>query len=304
MIPDFQTLMLPLLRCAADDQLRQNSDYESLLAKQFDVSEEERAILTQSGHRRFGNRVRWASVYLKKAGLLEYPQRGLSKITAKGYEILKDKPDRIDLQFLSRFPEIQKFREPSSNIEPTIQSEVEKAGTPEEDFEVAFEFMQANLAEDVLEMVKKGTPAFLEKLVIKLVLAMGYGGSKLTPEEAGTNTGRTGDAGIDGIVYEDTLGLDQIFLQAKKWSGTIGRPELQRFVGALLGQRARKGIFITTSSFTKDAIEYAAASDYKIILIDGKRLAELMIKYDVGVSVEAKYEIKKIDSDFFQEANA
>jgi restriction system protein len=248
----------------------------------------------------FTNRVAWACIYLQRAGLLERPRRGRYRITERGSSVLKEKPGKIDIKYLQQFPEFIKFREikKQEKEQPDGNDEEEKVTSPEETLESAYQELKHNLATDIVQTLKDCSSQFFERLVIDVLLEMGYGGSR---KEAGEAIGRAGDEGIDGIIKEDKLGLDIIYIQAKRWDSTVGRPEIQKFAGALQGQRARKGIFITTSDFSKDAIQYVNNIDSKIILIDGRRLAELMIEHNVGVSTVASYQIKKIDSDYFIE---
>lgn len=303
-VPDFQTVMLPLLRFAADQQEHETRAAIDALADQFHLSEAERAQLLPSGQQAvFDNRVHWAISHLKHAGLLERPRRGSFRITARGLEALRQNPPRIDLRFLAQYPEFVQFREGSRkerNGQPSgEQLEAPSQQTPEEMLEYGYQRIRQELAQDILARIKSCSPTFFERLVVELLVKMGYGGSR---RDAGEAVGRSGDEGIDGIIKEDRLGLDTIYIQAKRWQGTVGRPEIHRFAGALLGQRARKGIFITTSEFSRDARDYASNIDSKIVLIDGEHLAQLMIDYDVGVSRASAYEIKRIDSDYFIEA--
>jgi len=247
------------------------------------------------------NRVGWARTYLKKAGLLEYPRRGQFRITPRGQDVLKENPQRVDVKLLARFPEFIAFRNarreaPEVDAEPAA-AELD-ARTPEEALEAAYDRLRDNLEADLLDHVKAATPAFFERLVVKLLVEMGYGGDQ---RDAAQAVGRSGDGGIDGIIKEDHLGLDVIYIQAKRWDGTVSRPEVQKFAGALQGRRARKGVFITTSTFSRDAITFVESIDAKIILIDGARLAKLMIDHGVGVSTIETYAVKKIDSDYFME---
>jgi restriction system protein len=298
-IPDYQSIMLPLLEFARDEREHTVREAIEFLAAQFGLTEQERKMLLPSGQQAiFDNRVGWARTYLKKAGLLESPRRGYFRITSQGLEILKAKPMRIDVPFLEQFPEFVEFRSRRREAKFTnLPEEVQE--TPEEVLERAYQDLRRELARELLDYVKKCSPRFFEQLVIDLLVRMGYGGSR---EDAARAIGRTGDEGIDGIINEDRLGLDTLYIQAKRWDGVVGRPEVQRFAGALQGQRARKGILITTSHFSEEAREYAARIDSKIVLIDGERLAELMIDYGVGVSKVTSYEIKKIDQDYFTEA--
>lgn len=303
MIPDYQSIMLPLLRLAGDGETHRMRDAIDKLANEFGLSEEERRELLPSGKQpTFDNRVGWARTYMAKAGLLESPKRGHFRLTERGREVLSKNPPAINLTFLEQFEDFVKFRElrhdkPLANqFDGTDSRKADE--TPEETLETAYQTLRAGLSSEILETVKKCSPAFFEKLVVDLLVRMGYGGSR---REAGEAIGRSGDEGIDGIIKEDRLGLDIIYLQAKRWEGSVGRPELQKFAGALQGQRARKGIFITTSAFSREALNYTRNIDTKIILIDGPKLAELMIDHGVGVTTEATYELKRIDSDYFSE---
>ncbi len=295
-IPDFQSLMLPLLRHLEDGRERTNQEILEVLGQDFGLTEEEREQLLPSGRQPiFTNRLAWAKVHLKAAHLIESPRRGVYKIAPRGLEILKQEPERVDLRLLKRFPEYQEWRAPRA------EEEVEKDGdalTPQEHLEYGYQKLRQDLASEVLRRVKESSPGFFEKLVVDLLVAMGYGGSR---QDAARTLGGPGDGGIDGVIKEDPLGLDVIYLQAKRWDGTVGRPEVQKFAGALQGQRARKGIFITTSDFSRDAVEYAAGIDSRIVLINGRHLAELMIDHGVGVTRAGSYEICRIDSDYFEE---
>jgi restriction system protein len=295
-IPDFQTLMLPLLRIAADGAEHSLAESRSPLADEFGLTDDERAELLPSGQQpRFNNRVAWAKVYLERAGLFAKTRRAHFQITPRGTEVLADPPARIDIAFLKRFPEFDDFREKQTDAPAggTIEDE-----TPEETLQAAYQTIRDTLASEILALVKAASPSFFEHLVLDLMLKMGYGGSR---EKAGSLTNEGADAGIDGIINEDQLGLDVIYLQAKRWENTVGRPEIQKFVGALHGRRAKKGVFLTTSTFSQDAIDYVASVDPKVVLIDGLTLAQLMIDFNVGVSRSHLYEIKRIDSDYFAE---
>jgi restriction system protein len=265
----------------------------------------ERSELLPSGQQAvFKNRVGWARSYLKKAGLIDTPKRGVFRISDRGIKVLAAKPERIDIKLLEQFPEFLEFRDATKaagdNKADALAtgSASHLAGTPEEAIETAYLGLRNQLALELLGVVLGCSPTFFEQLVVDLLVGMGYGGSR---KDAGERIGQTGDGGIDGIIKEDHLGLDAIFIQAKRWQGTVGRPEIQKFVGALQGQRARKGVFITTSSFTADAIDYASRIDTKVVLIDGKALSNLMIDYGIGVSATATYVVKRIDSDYFGE---
>lgn len=301
-IPDFQTIMLPLLQLSSDSNIHYIHDAVNQLADEFELSEEERTKLLPSGQQPiFYNRVGWARTYLKKAGLLEDPKRGYFQITSRGKEVLDDNPSRIDMKFLRKFPEYIEFRETvRETTDEEVQEEDLEGLTPEEALENAYQRIHRDLSEELLTYVLGSTPGFFEKLVVELLVKMGYGGSQ---REAARAVGQSGDEGIDGIIDEDRLGLDTIYVQAKKWnkSASIGRPEIQKFVGALQGKRAKKGIFITTTSFSKEAREYASNIDTKVVLIDGSRLTNLMIDYGVGVTPRTQYELKELDTDYFGE---
>ena len=300
-IPDYQTLMLPLLRLASDRKEHQLRAAIETLADEFSLTNEERSELLPSGSQIvFANRVGWARTYLKQAGLIDAPRRGTFRITQRGIDLLGETPLlRIDVKLLERFSEFLHFRnrrrDRESEATPAFPESVE---TPEDSLAAAYETLRADLEAELLQQVKESSPAFFEILVVDLLVKMGYGGTR---QDAGRAIGRSGDGGIDGIINEDRLGLDVIYVQAKRWDTTVGRPEIQRFAGALQGQRARKGVFITTSSFSRDAEEYASRIDSRIILIDGARLARLMVDHNVGVSTVGVYEVKKINSDYFTE---
>lgn len=297
-IPDFQSIMLPLVRHCGDRQEHTTSDTVEALAAEFSLSEDEKKALLPSGVQEiFVNRVAWAKAHLKMAGLLESPRRGVFKITPRGLEVLQKKPPTINLKFLYQFPEYVQFRSiRRTKTESPDEPENNHPGTPEEALENAYEKIRQDLATDLLQRLKSCSPAFFERLVVEVIVKMGYGGTR---QDAGKAVGKSGDGGIDGIIKEDKLGLDAIYIQAKRWENTVGRPEIQKFVGALTGQRAKKGLFISTSEFSSDALEYVSRIDTKIVLIDGETLAQLMIDHGVGVSTITTYELKKIDTDYF-----
>jgi restriction system protein len=301
-IPDYQSCMLPFLRFLGDGTEHSLSEAEDAIAKHFAVSKEDRAVLLPSGQQGvFRNRIGWARTYLKKAGLVEAPKRGTFRITTRGKSVLASKPEKIDAKFLRQFPEFQEFIKPAaSTISPAtgLQDDGTPSTTPEESIEAAYQGLRDELSDELLARILSCSPTFFEQLVVELLVKMGYGGSR---QDAGQRIGASGDGGIDGIIKEDRLGLDTIYIQAKRWQGSVGRPEIQKFVGALQGQRARKGVFITTSSYSAEAVQYAANIDTKVVLIDGKTLAGLMIDFDVGVAQAAQYVLKRIDSDYFEE---
>lgn len=303
-IPDYESLMRPLLLNLQNGQVRLIKDVVHELADGCGLTAEERAQLLPSGSTfTFASRVGWAKTYLKKAGLVSQPKRGYVQITDLGRQTLDAEHGPINSKFLEKFASFQAFRlagkdavhDDKPNL-PVVSLQPEL--TPDEIIEAAHSRSVAALADEVLERVKSCPPQFFERLVVQLLIQMGYGGSKA---EAGRAVGKSGDGGIDGIINEDRLGLDAIYLQAKRWEGVVGRPEIMKFVGALAGQRASKGVFITTSWFTQEAKDYASSSQYKVVLIDGNRLADLMIEHNLGVSVVASYYLKRIDSDFFSD---
>jgi restriction system protein len=300
MIPDYQSIMLPLLKLTSDKMEHRINDLVDKLAEQFDLTDDERKELLPSGQTFiFGSRVGWARTYLKKAGLLDAPKRGIALITQRGLDILKTNPKHIDVSTLKQFPEFLEFHNIKKvDIDSTDQVEITSETTPEENLEIAYQHLRKTLAQDLLNRIIGMTPAFFEKLVVELLVKMGYGGSI---KDAGKAIGKSGDEGIDGTIKEDRLGLDIIYIQAKKWrnGNVVGRPEIHKFIGALAGQGAKKGIFITTSNFTKEALEYTPKNETKIVLIDGQQLAQLMIDFNIGVSTVNIYELKKVDNDYF-----
>jgi restriction system protein len=290
--------MYPLLKYAEDAAIHKISQAYEDLASEMELSEEDKSELLPSGTQQvYKNRIGWALTYLKKAGLIMSEKRGHFQITDIGKEILSSGIDRLDNSYLKQFDSFNDFqnRETSSGAKSIVSASEQ---TPDEAIEAAVTEMNNTLASDLLERLKDNSPAFFEKAVVELILGMGYGGSR---KEAGKIVGKSGDGGIDGIIKEDKLGLDVIYIQAKRWEGVVSRPEIQKFVGALQGQRARKGIFITTSRFSKEAESYAENIDTKVILIDGTRLADLMIEHNLGVTPVQTYTIKKLDTDYFVE---
>jgi restriction system protein len=299
-IPDYQSLMLPLLLYAEDRQEHSFQEAIANLADLHSLTEDERRQPLPSGTQPlFHNRVGWARTHLKRAGLLEPTRRGFFVITDEGAAVLASNPSRIDVRFLKQFEKYVEFKSvkrdeavlEDENTDPPSQ-------TPEEILQNAHKALTAELSEEILDLLMKCSPTFFERLVVEFLVAMGYGGSM---KEAGQALGKSGDGGIDGIIKEDRLGLDIIYIQAKRWEGVVGRPEIQKFAGALQGRRSRKGVFLTTSYYSKEAVEFATLIDSKIILIDGERLAELMIEHNIGVTPIEKYEVKRVDSDYFAE---
>ena len=303
MIPDYQSIMLPLLEIAGDKKEHTIQEVRDLLSKIFSLTEEERSkLLSKSKQKMFANRVGWARTYLKKAELLVYEPKGYFKITERGLKVLEEKPSKINVKYLKRFPELLEFIKPSKKEKKIKDKGIElllEEKTPEDLLVIGYEKYQEKLLSDLLEKIKQCSPEFFEKLVVELLVGMGYGGSF---EDAGKAIGKIGDEGIDGIIKEDKLGLDVIYLQAKKWTtNPVGSPEIQKFAGALLGKKAKKGVFITTSKFTEGAIGYAKNVENKIILIDGEQLTRYMVENGIGVSETASYSINKIDLDYFTE---
>ena len=301
-IPDYQSIMLPLLRLAEDRQEHSAREAVEKLADLFGLSADERKELLPSGAQAtFDNRVGWARTYMKKAELLESPRRGYFKITHRGMQVLKQRPDAINNKLLEKYPEFRAFKARSGTKRTTGEAEGAH-GTPEQTplelIEDAYATIRTQLAGELLEQIMRSSPQFFEQLVVDLLVKMGYGGSR---RDAGEAVGRSGDEGIDGIIKEDRLGLEAVYLQAKRWKDTVGRPEIQRFVGALSGRNARKGVFITTSSFSREAFQFADGLANTVVLVDGERLTNLMIEFGVGVSLDRSYEIKRLDSDYFNE---
>ncbi|MBN2023683.1 MAG: restriction endonuclease [Pirellulales bacterium] len=295
-MPDFQALMLPMLQFSADGAEHTTKEVRSVLAQQMGLTPEECEELLPSGQQpRFSNRVAWAKTHLERAGLLQKIRRGVFAITDAGKRALDNPPDRIDIRWLFQFPGFADFRR-RTPADDDDGDNAPMSQTPEEALEQAYQQIREDLAAEVLEQVKMVSPRFFERLVLDVMLKMGYGSYR----EATLGPGGA-DAGIDGVIQEDRLGLDFIYIQAKRWENPVGRPEIQKFVGALHGKHARKGVFITTSTFTTEATEFAATIDSKVVLVDGLRLAQLMIDFNVGVSPTHAFEIKRIDSDYFTE---
>lgn len=313
-IPDYQTIMLPLLEYASDGNEHASREPIDSLAAHFSLSDAERREVLPNGKTVFVDRVSWALTYLRQAGLLQSTRRGFFKIAPRGVSVLAAKPLRIDNRYLAQFLEFREFLQrkgrassatspqlgpdTGGNSAATVETAIQQRQTPSELLEDAFQTIREDLVLELLDRIKACSPSFFERLVVELLVKMGYGGSR---KDAGEAVGRSGDEGIDGIIKEDRLGLDIIYIQAKRWERTVGRPEIHQFAGALAGQRARKGIFITISSFSKDAREFVAGIDTKIVLVDGKQLAELMMDHNVGVATTSIYEVKRVDSDYFTE---
>lgn len=305
-VPNYQTLMRPLLELARDGLEHSTVEAIDALALQMKISDIDRRELLPSGQQsRFDNRVGWAKTYLSKAGLLEKTGRARFRITQRGMQLLTSYSGAIDNKILQQYPEYQEFQLRSplikdgistgiTQFDPESQSEIQQ--TPQEVLDISYQILRQNLAQDLLERVKASPPQFFERLVVDLLVRMGYGGSR---RDAGEAIGRSGDEGIDGIIKEDRLGLDIVYIQAKRWEGVVGRPTVQAFAGSLEGHRARKGVLITTSHFTNEARDYVNRIEKKIVLIDGEQLAQYMIDFNVGATEEVTYIVKRIDSDYF-----
>ncbi len=300
-IPDFQSVMRPVLQAVGDGVPLPLSELRVRIADVFQLTEEERKERLPSGNQTvINNRVGWARTYLNKAGLLTIPDKGMVQITDRGREVLATGPERITVSWLKQFPEFADFHTAKPQVTDAaavVDSDLAET-TPDEQLAEAYQALQQSLADELLAQVRAATPGFFEQVVVDLMIAMGYGGSR---KEAGKATQLTNDDGIDGIIKEDKLGLDVIYLQAKRWANTVHRPEIDKFIGALTRKRARKGVFITTSDFSVGAKEAALGLDIKVVLIDGIELARLMVEHNLGVSVKQVYEVKQIDSDYFSE---
>lgn len=299
-VPDFQSFFKPLLEIAGDGKEHAIKDARKMIASAMKLTEEDLKEMLPSGTQsKFDNRVAWAKIYLTKAKVLEAPRRAYFIITERGRKLLKEGHERIDLKVLNKFPEFVEFHTAKGDTPPPGgPTGVSPEETPEETLQKAYQSIHNELATEILDKIKGNSPQFFERLVVDIMVAIGYGGSHA---DAGKSIGKSGDEGIDGIIKEDRLGLDVIYLQAKRWAGSVGRPEIQKFVGALHGKRAKKGVFITTGTFSADAMSYVENIDPKVILIDGQTLAGLIIDYGVGTNIVAKYEIRRIDSDYFTE---
>lgn len=308
-IPKYDEMYRAFLECLSDMEPHQTKDVRDKIAERFSVSEEERKIPLPSGRQMlFDNRVGWTATYLRKAGLIASQKRGVYLLTEEGKRVLHtDSSVVIDNAYLERYEAFKKFKDatPAQGTLKKAETKIENSDgqTPQDTFDLAYQQINHALADDLLSEIMEQSPSFFERLVVQLLENMGYGGSV---ENAGLVVGQTGDEGIDGIIREDKLGFSLIYIQAKRWdrATTIGRPEIQKFVGALAGQGASKGLFITTAQFTKEAREYVKKQHTtKVVLVDGESLAKLMIEYNLGVSTEAVYQIKRLDSDFFNDDN-
>ena len=301
-VPSFQIWFMPLMQRVGDGQVHKLGDLYEQLAQDLDLTDADRAEILPSGKQHtYRNRIGWARTYLKKAGLVMSPGRGEVQITDLGRALLANPPEKLNVSFLrASYPAFLDFHS-ASTVQPEPKGDDgsgEEAETPEETLERVHAVLSDQVVPELVERIKAAPPDFFERLVVDLLLRMGYGGSR---EDAGQTVGKSGDGGIDGIINEDPLGLDTVCIQAKRWEGTVGRPVVQAFAGSLEGFRAKKGVLITTSGFSKEALDYVKQIEKRIILIDGPRLARLMVKHDLGVSVVATYKVKRIDSDYFED---
>ncbi|CAN5518340.1 restriction endonuclease [soil metagenome] len=304
-IPKYETVMLPLLRMLEDGTARKFGDLVLVLEDQFNLDQTEREQMLPRGRiTTFRSRIHWAATYMAQAGIVQRPQRGWLQITQRGTDVLARQPQNIDNEFLNQFPEFRDFRARSgvnvSSAGAVLETPRSSSNelSPEETLESSYQTLRLQLADDLLDRLRNGSPRFFEQVVVDLLVAMGYGGSRPGVAQA---IGRTGDGGIDGVINEDKLGLDVVYVQAKRWANPVGSPTVHGFTGSLEGQRANKGVLITTSTFTKDAREFVHMIGKRIVLIDGQELAGYMIDHDVGVTSAAAYVVKRIDGDYFEE---
>lgn len=302
-VPSYDMFMLPLLRILADGEEHELKNVRARLADEFGISAEDRAELLPSGKQAvFDSRVGWAKTYLEKAGLLTAPRRARYRISDEGKAVLTSAPERIDKAYLMQFETFRIFINPpgqeNGEAEQEAPTQAPPVMTPEEALEKAYKEIRKKVEAELLDAISAASPGFFEKLVVELLVKMGYGGSR---EDAGRALGRSHDGGIDGIIKEDHLGLDAIYVQAKRWQNNVGRPDVQAFTGSLEGERARKGVFITTSNFSNEARDYVKRIEKKVVLIDGRQLAALMVDFGIGVNAVNAYEIKRVDTDYFSE---
>lgn len=302
-VPTFQELFLPMLTYLADGQERTKKDVAEHLAQKFQLTPEELTELLPSGKQtKFLNRIAWTQTYFGKSLLIESTERGKFRITNRGRDVLASKPTTLNVKDLKQYPEFQTFHQGNNvdrqtEVSCTVQADADDE-TPEEQLESSYQALRKELAELLLQQVLQVSPAFFEQLVVDVLVAMGYGGSRA---DAGKAIGQSGDEGIDGVIKEDRLGLDLIYLQAKRWQNPVGRPHVQNFVGSLVGKSAHKGVMLTTSRFTDEARQFVKHLPQKVVLIDGEELAELMIEFNVGVNPTITYTVKKLDTDYFEE---
>ena len=299
-VPEYQKFFYPILKCTVDGEEHKIQDIYEQVAVIFGLTEDDKAERIPSGTQQtYKNRIGWGSTYLKKAGLLASPRRGIIQITVQGRKALQENPENIDYAYLKNFEGFQTFIGGNTDHSDTKKEETVTISdqTPQEMIGSSYQNIRNQLADELLEQIGNCSPAFFEQLVIDLLVAMGYGGSM---QDAAKAVGRSGDDGIDGIIKQDKLGLDVVLIQAKRWQNTVGRPEIQAFVGSLAGNRAKKGVFITISKFSREAEDYVKRIEQKVVLIDGELLSSLMIDHDIGVSEEERYVIKRIDTDYFE----
>ncbi|MDY0137723.1 MAG: restriction endonuclease [Thiomicrospira sp.] len=299
-IPDFQTVMLPVLKCLAGKDVVSSAQIVEQVSDVFHLTPEQRAELLPSGKQTIiKNRIGWAITYLKKAGLVSSPKRAHIQLTELGRSVLAQNLESINVRFLKQFESFREFHsvKPSTDKEALDDNATEALpDTPDEQLQQAYQSLNRSLAAELLDNVKQLSPQAFEQLVVDLMIGMGYGGAR---KEAGQATKLTGDDGIDGIINEDKLGLDAIYLQAKRWENTVHRPEIDKFIGSLTRQGAKKGVFITTSDFSQGSLASVRGLNLSVVLVDGQKLAELMIEHNVGVSVKETYQVKTLDSDYF-----
>ena len=299
-VPDFQSFFLPFLQLLSDGKEHSIRDAYHILANQLELSESDRQQVLPSGQMKtYVNRIGWTRTHLKKAGLIDASKRGHFVITDRGREVLAQCPEKITVKSLQVFPEFQEFRQRNIKLIPTDSVVAEVDRTPEEILQEAYLTLRSEVADEIIQLLKSSSPVFFERVVVDLLVSMGYGGSR---KAAGKAIGGSGDGGVDGIISEDPLGLDNIYIQAKRWENNVGRPQVQAFAGSLEGFRSRKGVMITTSDFSKDARDYVTRIEKKIVLINGEMLAELMLDHNVGVSEKERFVIKRIDTDYFDES--
>jgi restriction system protein len=309
-LPTYEEVMLPILTILEASGPQHRRELASAVAEALHLSEEERVQKLPSGKASvIMSRVGWALAYMKQAQVIASPRRGVYHLTDRGKSVLASRPSKLDSEFLARFPEFREFQQRARVSATDSEAEMSvvhggvavasDSASPEEALDAAYGRLRTGLEEELLEAVKAAAPAFFEQLVVDLLVRMGYGGSR---SDAARAVGRSGDGGIDGVIDEDRLGLDVIYVQAKRWESAVGRPEIQKFAGALQGQRARKGIFITTADFTREAEDYAQRIDSRIVLINGRRLARLMFDFDVGATPRSTYTVKQLDTDYFEES--
>ncbi len=298
-VPDYQSLMLPMLRLTADGAEHSLADLVEALSGHFNLGEVDRDQRLQSGQRVIYNRTHWAATYLTKAGLLDRAGRGRVRISSRGTSVLDRNVDRVDVKLLSEFPEFEAFRKSSSQGTPAVSAEIPQQD-PEELLDATYLALRRTVEADLLDHILTSSPTFFEQLVLELLVAMGYGGAGSA--DSARHVGRSGDDGIDGVIDEDKLGLDAVYIQAKRWAPDhpVRRPDLQAFAGSMEGQRATKGVFITTSRFTEDAREYVGRISRRIVIIDGPTLTRLMYEHNVGVRAQRRYDVKRVDASWFE----